>query len=79
MKDIALITPVFNPTDIQIDNLFKTYESLKDVVGRFYLGINNKSEKIRDIKEKSKRYNCVVNIISDNGPDDALMHLVPLI
>ena len=53
MKDIALITPVFNPTDIQIDNLFKTYESLKDVVGRFYLGINNKSEKIRDIKEKS--------------------------
>ena len=31
MKKIALITPVFNPTENQIENLVKTYKSLENI------------------------------------------------
>ena len=46
MIEIALITPVYNPTEKQLNNLVKTYTSLKDVISCFYLAINVKSKNI---------------------------------
>ena len=76
MNKIALITPVFNPTEKQIENLVSSYTSLKNIINCFYLAVNNDSKNIEILKEKTRNFNCVVNIEEDAGPDDALRKIV---
>ena len=75
MNEIALITPVYNPTVKQLNNLAKTYTSLKDVISCFYLAVNAKSKNIELLKEKLKDFNCIIKVADDNGPDDALRNI----
>ena len=76
MSKIALITPVFNPTEEQIKNLIRSYASLKNTINCFYLAVNKDSENIKILKEKTRGINCVINIEEDDGPDNALRRIV---
>tara|TARA_E500000178_G_scaffold325825_1_gene353503 strand:- start:3882 stop:4646 length:765 start_codon:yes stop_codon:yes gene_type:complete len=76
MSKIALITPVFNPTEEQIKNLIRSYASLKNTINCFYLAVNKNSENIKILKEKTRGFNCVINIEEDDGPDNALRRIV---
>ena len=76
MKKIALITPIFNPTENQIDNLVETYKSLENIINCFYLAVNINSSNIKILKEKVKHFNCKINANKDNGPDDALKKII---
>ena len=48
---IALMTPIYNPTQHQIDNLVHTYKSLDKVISCFYVAINSRSTNIKAIKK----------------------------
>ena len=76
MSKIALITPVFNPTEEQIKNLISSYVSLKNTINCFYLAVNKNSENIKILKEKTRGFNCVIKIEEDDGPDNALRRIV---
>ena len=79
MKKIALITPVFNPTENQIENLVKTYKSLEKIINRFYLAVSVNSKNIKMLKEKVQGFNCKINIDKDDGPDDALKKVISFV
>lgn len=76
MKKIALITPVYNPTDNEIENLVKTYKSLENIINCFYLAVSTDSNNIKMLKEKVRGFNCMINFDKDDGPDDALKKII---
>jgi len=76
MKKIAILTPVFNPTEKQIENLISSYSVLKDIVNCYYIAVNINSKNIEILKEKTKEFNCIIKIEEDDGPDNALRKIV---
>lgn len=75
---IATITPIYNPSKIQLQRYLYSIKSIKksDVPIKHYVWINNKSHNIKQISNLLKSKDFIIKVGYDTGPDDALVKLL---
>ncbi len=77
---LAILTPLYNPTNYQLSRLIISYRQLSPLNPTFYIALCSRSDNINSIKDALKSVrNVQICIADDNGPTHALSLIFPKI